>query len=181
MGLVANNDVGSSWIINLRSLFVLWKTCSCKMNYYCYSNSVNLSSGIERCCIGLVDFSCKFVMFRVDDCCTGIRGGWKQQFWLEGWRCYCTEGHNTARGTKKASKTDLPALGVYNLISLCRLQFQLEISKGVTVATAGSCRSSEKDIRHSVFSVSTPTITESPAFMNYSQLWSNSCQCQQRC
>lgn len=82
-----------------------------------------------------------------------------KQFWLEGGSCYCIERHNTARETKKASKTDLPAPGLYNVISLYCLQFRLEISKGVTVATAGGCRSGEKHIRHCVFSVSTPAIT----------------------
>lgn len=98
-----------------------------------------------------------------------VEGGWLllwdtwwtkiSGFLLEGWRCYCIEGRNAAGGTKKASKTDLPAPGLYNVISLCRLQFQREISKGVTAATAGGCRSSKKHIRHSVFSVSTPAIT----------------------
>lgn len=68
-------------------------------------------------------------------------------------------GPQHGRETKKASKTDLPAPGLYNVISLRCLQFQLEISKGVTVAAAGSCRSRQKHIRHSVFSVSTPAIT----------------------
>lgn len=81
-----------------------------------------------------------------------------QRFWLQGWSCYCTEGHRTTRGTNRASTMDLTARGLYNVIPPC-CNISLRISKGVTVATAGGFRSGQKYIRHYVFSVSTPAIT----------------------
>lgn len=129
-----------------------------KINQYCHSNSAALLMDADRFFQGLI-FHANWSHWGWMTVALGHVVDENQRFWLEGWRCYCIEGRNAAGGTKKASKTELPAPGLYNVISLCRLQFQREISKGVTAATAGGCRSSKKHIRHSVFSVSTPAIT----------------------
>lgn len=145
------------WNKHSSNLFILQKThCLHKINQYSYSNSVNLSYVIDRCCID--SFRGWFFHANLS------RWGWmtvvlghvvdeNQQFWLEGWRCYCIEGHNAARRTEKASKTDLPSPGLYNVISLCRLQFQLEISKGVTAATPQAAAGAARNILDILFSL----------------------------